>query len=229
LIGLVVRVGVIQPSPLKDHFELHFPLEVMPDENVFDFLEPKPALARVRGRQRVAFVEQISKTVALLRKIWSFSVGLDESSKTIDGLRKSLRQHLRSVPARAIGGAGLPLALFDLRMCIELCIKLLLQQRQGSFKPTHDFDKLLEHITPNDFDPSWVPNALWSYKDINANRYLSTSKIKTADFFGVYQQTLTCVESILRGLKHEMWMNNAVLTMKKLPWQVAGPHAYSDT
>jgi hypothetical protein len=217
-------------STTKRCFEIYFPLRVENDEDLIAMMAPMPDRRSLRSAERKDLISELADIAGSHRRLWNLTVPV---KNTLDGkhdLRGALLDQVDGVATRALLAArnALGLALFDLRMCCELVLKIHLLQHNGGFDREHDFTKLqtkaseeIRHLYQTE-----LPSALAEYRTVNKYRYGEVAAMTAVEFFALYKRTLVFLESGLQLLSRDITLNGIVCTMKKVPWAEAGPKAF---
>jgi hypothetical protein len=230
LLSLRIPVFVVREGLTDDTFRLQLPQEADPNEDVLPMIgEPKPSMRSLRGVARQQLVDQIRNTAALHRKIWGLVAGAASATKPVEALKSALLEHLKVV-ARAffplVASSGSK-ALFEVRFCCELALKLHVGQIHGDFPWDHSFVTLEKRAsTEVKTIIDRLPLLLKDYGTVNAVRYGSTLEVSTQEFFATYVAALNWLVDVLSTLKRDGHLGGMILTMRRPEWERLGREAY---
>ncbi len=194
---------------------------VQSNENVFDWLVNGPNLDVMPGGDAIKSRQIITEVSNHLRSIRIRLMGMRNNDHRVSELRAGIIPHLeRAAGEISLSNSdGYKRAHWDIQMACELALKLVAQQRSGSFKISHDLFQLYDSISgivpPPERNliskiPNWKRMAEW--------RYGGGENVSLAEVFGRYKAALQIVSEVLSVSNSIIYLGKARFHMQSPPW-----------
>lgn len=130
---------------------IKFPIEVFPDENVLEWIEPKLPYEAITEKRRISLVKTIITIAATLRLINNNLSTAEYKDSKARAMAESVLHHFEKAASDATNQdrKNSSLAPWELNMACEKIIKSYLSQQNISFPKTHDLRTLHKLADPN--------------------------------------------------------------------------------
>ncbi|MEH3122790.1 MAG: hypothetical protein PGN16_12550 [Sphingomonas phyllosphaerae] len=218
----VLQIPVVTHRPGKpgDTMWIHFPKEVEGDEDALTWLKKGPNVASLNRAEGMKARRLANEVAGAIRAIYTSLATIERTSDRVGEFGGAILPHLdrAAVQIARARPEDLKHAHWDMQMACELSLKLVAEQRAGSFEVTHDLYHLYDRIPgPPPFKrpflsniPNWQKMAEW--------RYGGGQHISIADGFSRYRSTLKIVAAAARVAKRELYIGGASIELKKPPF-----------
>lgn len=200
---------------------LHYPSQVEKDEDALAWVTPAPnftAMPRGDGMKARRLANEIA---GILRSIHCGIATVSASDTRVAELRDPILPHLEQAAAQIATAKPVEMkrSQWELQMAGELSLKMLSQQRGGSFSETHDLFVLHDRLP---FGKAPFRRALLSripnWQDMAEWRYGRGAAISAADAFSRYRATLQIVDGAVEAAYRKYRIHNASFEIRKAPF-----------
>lgn len=218
----VIRIPIVTRKPGKpgETFWIHFPKEVEEDEDALGWVEKGPNVASMARSELLKARRLANEVAGAMRAINTSLATVAKTSKRVPEFGGAILPHLdRAATQIARARAeNLKHAHWDMQMACELALKLLAEQRAGSFEATHDLHRLYDRLPGvPPFKrallsnlPNWQRMAQW--------RYGGGPPISISEAFSRYRSVLKVVSAAAEGAKRNLRIGGASIELRKPPF-----------
>lgn len=198
-----------------------YPASMEEGEDALDWIESGPNIASLTRSDGMKARRLAEEVAVALRLVNTGLAGIENSAERVGELRDAILPHLDRA-ARQIAQArphDLKHAQWDMQMACELALKLLHQQRAGTFPETHDLHRLYDQLPQGRAPfartllrniPKWEAMAEW--------RYGGGPSISIAQAFSRYRSTLKIVQSAANTADRKFRIGGARFEIAKAPF-----------
>ncbi|MBB4087108.1 hypothetical protein [Sphingomonas carotinifaciens] len=200
---------------------LHWPERVADDEDALAWIDRPPNFSAMPRGDGLKARRLANAIAGRLRSIHCGMTTVEAADPRVGELSDPIISHLGQAAAQIAEGGPIETrrAQWELRMACELSLKMLSQQRGGSFTETHDLyvlhDRLPAGKAPFDRTlltriPKWEAMAEW--------RYGGGPVVTVADAFSRYRATLQLVDGATEAAERKYCFHGANLEIRKAPY-----------
>ena len=226
-----MRIPVVtkRPGQPGETIWVCFPKQVADDEDPLDWIVDGPNVRDLPRSDCLKARRQAIEIANAVRAIVTSIMAIELPTTRVEGMRNAILPHLdraASLIARARPEER-KLAQWDLQMACELALKLLAEQRSGSFKESHDlyhlYDSLPDGPSPIKRTvlrgiPNWQLMAEW--------RYGGGPALSTAQAFAHYRTALKVVVGVGAVAEYKLRFAGARIEIKRAPYLHEDPEMY---
>lgn len=227
----LVRVPVVTIRPGKpgETIWVCYPDRVEDDEDAIAWIENGPNISAL-PRGDAMKVRRLADEVAT--SLRSITVGLATvavGDTRVAQLRDQILTHLEGVAVEISRGRqeNLKHAQWDMQMACELALKMLAQQRDGSFRASHDLYYLYDQLPAGrvPFDRGWL-SQIPKWERMAEWRYGGGVPIPVATAFSRYRATLKVVLGVTDAADRKYRIGGARIEIKRAPFLHDDPELF---
>lgn len=226
-----MRIPVVtkRPGQPGETIWVCFPKQVEDDEDPLEWIVDGPNVRELPRSDGLKARRQAIEIANAVRAIVTSIMAIELPTTRVEGMRDAILPHLDR--AASLIARDRPEerkhAQWDLQMACELALKLLSEQRSGSFKESHDLYHLYDSLPdgPSPFKrtvlrgiPNWQLMAEW--------RYGGGPAISTAQAFARYRTALRVVAGVGAVAEHKLRFGGARIEIKRAPYLHEDPEMY---
>jgi hypothetical protein len=221
--AFLLRVPVVTHRPGKpgETIWVCYPDRVEKDEDALAWIENGPNRAALPRGDGLKARRLANEVATHLRAITVSLATVTAGNKRVAQLRDQILTHLDGAAIKIVRGRpeDLKHAQWDMQMACELALKMLAQQRGGSFAESHDLYHLYDQLPPGTppFDrsrltqiPKWERMAEW--------RYGGGPTILTATAFSRYRAMLKIVLGVGEVAERKYRIGGASFEIRRAPF-----------
>lgn len=217
---------VIIPTTLKEPGEndttwIKFPIEIFPNENIFEWIEPKLPIQTFTYKKRITIANAIT-TVATNLRIVNHDLGTasfkDKKTRT---LADSILRHFEKAAfdASSHDRNNSSLAIWELNMACEKTIKAYLFQKNIPYPKTHNLRDLHKLA---DVDDSWHEEkkaivAIPNERKVIAWRYEECPPPTQKEIMRIYLACLTLCRLYANRMQRKLVFRNGSIQIRNPP------------
>ena len=216
----IFRVVLIPKTIVKRKsdktIEITFPDHLHEGEDYLSWISPKIDAAKISNSEANRLNIRVASLCKKIRSIAIFSNYAQGNEKE---MVRSVPDHLEQAALVAGKRKNKSLAIWELHLAVEKCLKFLIYQSGANYPKTHDltdlcrlligskelaFFKLVENI----------PGA----KEVIDHRYMKAKIVSDLEFYGKYKTVLKICMEAGSLFKRDYVLNNASFVLGKPPW-----------
>ena len=202
---------------------LIFPIEVMPEEDPVNWLQPKPNLQQLSEKQLTQLTEEIGFVASALRAINVNLMTAEYPSSSLQMLAGGITAHLKKAVQDILSGKPeqISVAYWEIHLAIEKTVKVFLKQKGQNPPNIHDLAKLREmaDLIINSTELNDCFEQCPSDKEAIKYRYGESDKVSSETAIQFYFNSLRIIVFYTKELHRKYIMNNARFLIKSPPWQ----------
>ena len=206
----------------QGHMCLKFSDSLENGEDPFDFIIHPPPIAHLDSTEKSQVSNDVRENVIRMRSLWLGLTLLDGPGDTVEELSCALLDEINRAGTYVAPFETRDLGAFllSLRLCCELVLKISLLQRNGTFKHTHDFDKLCSRLSASDLNAfkKGVPGELWDYGVLCDSRYGRKISMSLDDIWDLHSRTTNFLISFASRLARLGKANGAIAVLRVPVW-----------
>ncbi len=226
-----MRIPVVTKRPGKpgETIWICFPREVEEGEDALDWIVAGPNIHELPRSDGLKARRLAIEIAGAVRAIVTSIMVIELPTDRISGLRDAILPHLDR--AAAMIARDRPEerkhAQWDLQMACELALKLLAEQRAGTFLETHDLYHLYDNLPPGPSPfkraslhniPNWEKMAEW--------RYGGGDPVTVTEAFSRYRTTLKIVQGVADAAHRKIRIGGGRLEIRRAPFLHEDPGMY---
>jgi hypothetical protein len=220
LYKLNIPITLTKPAE-NDTTWIKFPIEVFPDENVLEWIEPRLQFEAITERRRISLVNTISTVATHLRVINNDLNTADYEDSKTRAMAESVLHHFEKAASDAINQdrKNSSLAPWELSTACEKTIKTYLSQENVTFPKIHDLRKLHKLADPNGSmtEEKKALSEMPSEQRIMDWRYGESSAPTQKEIMRFYSASLIFCRLYASRLKRKLVLKNASFKIRKPP------------
>ena len=203
------------------HKWITFPNEVLPEENIIDWIINPPNFKKNEDIIR-QINHQIKEVGTSIRTIRIGLMTATRDNEIISGMLSNIIQHLELAAEDILRNkvSGVSMAYWDMQMAMEKILKVYLMQRGVENPYDHKIVEMVKTSKVNfkmEIDDNLFKN-IPTDKEAIKYRYGEISGTTPQYAFGVYKNVLQIIKLYSIQLKRKLTMNNASLKIANPPW-----------
>lgn len=206
----------------QGHMRLKFSDSLENGEDPFEFIIHPPPIAHLDSTEKRQVSEDVRENVVRMRRLWLGLTLLDGPGDAVEELSCALLNEINHAASYVAPFEARDLGTFllSLRLCCELVLKLSLLQRNGTFKHTHDFNKLCSGLSASDLRAfkEGVPGELWDYGVLCDSRYGRRISMPLDDIWELHSRTTNFLISFTSRLARLGKANGATAVLRVPVW-----------
>jgi hypothetical protein len=227
----VMRIPVVtrRPGTPGETIWVCYPKEVEDDEDPLDWVVSGPNLRELPRGDGLKARRLATEVANAVRSIATSIMPIEQPTPRVAGLRDAILPHLDRAATMIAHDRPEERkhAQWDLQMACELALKLLAEQRAGTFKETHDLYYLYDHLPegPVPFErtllkqiPSWERMVEW--------RYGGGLPITAIETFARYRATLKIVAGVANVTKRKIRIGGGRIEIRRAPFLHEDPDMF---
>ena len=218
-----MKVPLVTTRPGKpgETIWMHYPAKVEDGEDSLSWVERAPNFAMLPRGDGMKARRLANGVAGALRSIYCGMFTVSTGDPRVSELRDPILPHLDQAAVQIVTGKPVEIkrAQWELQMACELSLKMLSQQRGGSFTETHDLYVLHDRLPPG---KPHFPRALLSripnWEVMTEWRYGHGPNITIAEAFSRYRASLQVVDGLMNAADRKYRFHGASFEIRKAPY-----------
>lgn len=229
--AFAIHVPVVtrRPGTPGETIWVCFPDHVEADEDAVAWIEAGPNIAALPRGDGLKLRRLSNEVSTALRSIHTGLGSVEATTDRVGQLRDAILPHLERAATQIVRSRpeDLKHAHWDLQMACELSLKLLAEQRAGTFAESHDLYHLFDQLEPGPVPfrreilaniPRWERMAEW--------RYGGGAEITVAEAFSRYRTTLRIVRAVAEAAQVRYRIGGMRIEIRRAPYLHEDPDMY---
>lgn len=229
LFAMNVPVVTRRPGKPDETIWVCFPCRVEDDEDALAWIVDGPNIATLPRSDGLKARRLANEVASAIRAIQTSLATVQAATPRVGELRDAILPHLERAALQIARARpeDLKHAQWDLQMACELVLKLIGEQRAGSFPESHDLYYLCDQLPPGPSPfkrellkniPNWERMAEW--------RYGGGKPISGTEAFSRYRSALRIVQSAAAAADHVLHIGGGSIEIAKAPFLYDDPEMY---
>lgn len=218
---MTVPLVTSRPGTPGETIWIHYPDRVETAEDALAWIDRAPNFATLSSGDGMKARRLADAVAGSLRSIHCGLATIGARDRRVGELRDPILPHLEQAAAQIASATPIEIrrAQWELQMACELSLKMLSQQRGGTFTETHDLHVLHDRLPPGRAPfarrllskiPNWSDMAEW--------RYGGGKPIGVAVAFSRYRAALEIVEGVVAAAYRKYRIHGASFEIRRAPF-----------
>jgi len=213
---------LIQPKIPGETFWLHWPNEVLPEEDVLRYIVKGPNFTTMQPDTKCEVIKTVSDIITKTRTIVTNLITADFAKQNIKQMADSVVAHIGKAIDDILpdSQSSLGIAYWEMQMAIEKVLKVFICHNLDINPPhTHDLQRLVNAAcTELGFIKEKLLTSFPPAKQVVGLRYGAPEDLTIENAISTYHALLEIAFDVSALLKRRIHMNNTRILIKKPSW-----------